>query len=256
MPRLRAAAVLLVVGATALAGQAATARRAARPAPDTYVVGRGDSLTRIARIHGTTVADLAALNGIRDVHRVRVGATLRLRPASTPAAPAAARATPKPAPRPTPPGKPVKLSAGERKKLPARLVADPKRVSLLPVFDAAAREHNVPADLLKAMTWNESGWQNDKVSATNAIGIGQLMPDTIAFLNDQLLAAPLDPNHADQNIRMSARYLAWLLGRSRGDARVALASYYQGPSSVRRLGWYEDTKDYVSVIEALRPRFR
>lgn len=254
MPGARAVAVLLIVGVTAVTGQAATARRTVKAAPGTYVVGRGDNLTRIARAHGTTVAALAELNGIKDIHHVRVGATLRLGPASAPPAPVAAPA--RPAPKPTPPGKPVKLSAGERRKLPARLVADPKRVSLLPVFDAAAREHDVPADLLKAMTWNESGWQNDKVSVTNAIGIGQLMPDTIAFLNDQLLVAPLDPNHADQNIRMSARYLGWLLGRSRGDARVALASYYQGPSSVRRLGWYEDTKDYVSVIEALRPRFR
>lgn len=54
-------------------------------APDTaptggrqYTVRAGETLGGIARRHGTTVAHVAQLNGIRDVNRVREGTVLRL----------------------------------------------------------------------------------------------------------------------------------------------------------------------------------
>lgn len=43
-----------------------------------YVVSRGDSLSRIASRHGTSVYDIQIVNGIGNVHRIRVGQELKL----------------------------------------------------------------------------------------------------------------------------------------------------------------------------------
>ena len=52
---------------------------AAKPAASgTYTVVRGDNLTKIAKAHGTTVAKLVALNGIKNANLINVGQVLKL----------------------------------------------------------------------------------------------------------------------------------------------------------------------------------
>lgn len=228
---LRGTALLAGVVGLALAGQAAAAPAAPAASPLTRVVAAGETLSAVARSLGVSVSSLARANGITDIHRIRAGARLKV-----PAAAAAA-------------------GRGRSAPLPERLRALPDRVALIPHFDAAAREFDVPADLLKAMTWQESGWQNEKVSSTQAVGIGQLMPDTVAFVNGVLLRARLDPRRPEHNIRLSARFLAYLLGQSKGDVSLALSSYYQGLASVRRAGVLDGTRRYVANVLALRPLF-
>jgi LysM repeat protein len=48
------------------------------PAPKTYVVKSGDTLTSIAKAHGTTVAHLVAINGIANPNKIRAGQTIKL----------------------------------------------------------------------------------------------------------------------------------------------------------------------------------
>jgi soluble lytic murein transglycosylase-like protein len=224
--------VVAAIGTTGLTGQAAVHNKkppvAVVRAAATYTVKRGDTLSAIsARLH-LDVAALAAANGLRNIHRLSIGQVLKVPP------PPAAAGT-----------------AG----LPDRLLASPERLVLMPHFDAAARDYKVPPDLIKAVAWMESGWQNDKVSSTKAVGIGQLMPDTVAFVNQQLLRARLDPKRPEQNIRLSARYLAWLLAQTKGDVPTAVGAYYQGLASVRKIGPYADTRFYVASVVALRARF-
>ena len=45
---------------------------------DTYTVKKGDTLSQIARVYKTTVADLVRLNGIKDPNMIHVGQTLKL----------------------------------------------------------------------------------------------------------------------------------------------------------------------------------
>ncbi|MGH9157293.1 MAG: lytic transglycosylase domain-containing protein [Acidimicrobiales bacterium] len=229
------------VVATAAAGQAATGRSAATATAAIHVVTRGDTLSAVASRFEVSVAALAGANGITDIHYIRVGQRLTLpgrqaRPRADPA-----RAAPPP-PR-------------DDGRLPARLRQLPDRLDLIPAFDAAARRHQVPPDLLKAMTWLESGWQNEKVSSTGAVGIGQLMPATVAFVNDILLRTDLDPGRPEDNIELSARFLAYLLAQTGGDQATALASYYQGLASVRRYGPGQATTRYVGDVLALRRKF-
>lgn len=197
--------------------------------PATYTVRPGDTLSGIALQHGTSVAALAAANGLADPDRVRHGTTLTI--------PAAGTAT----------------AGGATADLPARLRESPARQAHIATFDRWAAANGVPADLLKAMTWLESGWQNDVVSSTGAVGIGQLMPDTVDFM-ELLIGADLDPDVVEDNIRMSARYLRWLLDRF-STTSDALAGYYQGPTSVERQGLLAETETYVADVLALRRRF-
>lgn len=227
MPRrLVAAAAVLALAA---AGHAATGRAPA-PGRSVHVVGRGETLSGLAARFDVSVAALARANGIGDIHKIRAGQRLTV-PAAGGAAATASTAS-----------------------LPDRLRERPERLAFVPTFDAAARRHDVPADLLKALTWLESGWQNDKVSSVGAVGIGQLMPATVAFVNDILLRADLDPTRPEDNIELSARFLGYLLAQTRRES-TALASYYQGLASVRRHGPGRATERYVADVLALRRKF-
>lgn len=222
----------LVVLALLGAGQGGAA---AAPRGAVYVVSRGETLSIVAKRTGRSMASLAQANKIADIHRIKAGDRLVVPPRGAKAAAAQV-------------GKP-------NRRLPARLLQQPHRMALMPRFDASAKEFGVPADLLKAVTWQESGWQNHKVSSTKALGIGQLMPDTVAFVNRSLLRAKLDPKVPEHNIRMSARFLAYLLKSTKGDVRTAVASYYQGLRSVRERGQYRSTTRYVDDVLALRAKF-
>jgi LysM repeat protein len=190
-------------------------------AASTYQVRWGDTLWGIAaRLH-VPVPALVSANGIRDPNHLTAGSNLRVPPPSP---------------------------------LPAKLVADPKRMALRPLFEKWAKAYNVPADLLEAMAWYESGWQNGKVSSTGARGIGQLMPDTVALVQS-LLGRRLNVALPSDNIQMSARFLAYLLQQTGQRPDQALAGYYQGLRSVRARGMYADTKTYVAGILNLRKSF-
>lgn len=201
-----------------------------------YTVQRGDTLSGIAARLGVDASALAAANGIADRNFVVAGRTLRVPGGSAAAASAPAAPT---------------SSAGG---LPARLRANPERLAYIPIFERWAATYGVPSDLLMAMTWLESGWQQGRVSSTGAVGVGQIMPATTAWMRDHVIGEPLDPTVVDDNIRMSARFLRWLLDRSGGDVRLALAGYYQGPGSVASRGLLPETERYVSDIASLRAR--
>lgn len=255
--RLRAAATFVTLTAVVVGGQAA-ARPKKAATPTSYTVVRGDTLSRIAGRLGVSIDQLAAANDITDVDHVRLGAKLTVPRAGVATPAKATKATAAKATKPdlrtkvATPKPPKKVSS----KLPAKLRRSPERLALWGHLHDAARTYNVPTDLLMAMTWQESGWQNDKVSSTGAVGVGQLMPATVDFVNEVLLRrARLDPGKPEDNIRMSARFLRYLLDQRDGDVDMALASYFQGLAGVRRDGLLPQTKVYVKAVQAQRRYF-
>ena len=232
---MRAARIVATALAFAVAAPA-TADAAVRPAAPkpppatrTYVVRSGDNLETIAKRFGTTVKAIAGANKIRNFNLVIIGTRLTI-PASATAASV---------------------------KGPAKLKAHPERAALAPRFDYWAKQYGVPADLLKGLAWYESGWQNHVVSSTGAVGVGQLMPFTSDFVSKQLLMNPkLNPAKVDDNIRMSARFLRFLLDRTGGAPGVALAAYYQGLARTQRGQILEETKRYVAGVSATRKLFQ
>ena len=224
-------AALIAPAAAFAAPQSRSSGVPTRPAPASppgriYVVRSGDNLETIAKRNGTTVPALAAANKILNPNLVIIGTKL-------------------------------KIPAPSASKLPARLLAHPERLALAPRFDYWAKVYGVPPDLLKGLAWYESGWQNQVVSKTGAVGIGQLEPFTSDFVAKQLLENPsLDPRKADDNIRMSARFLRFLLDRVGGAPGLALAAYYQGLKMTQQGKFFDDTKTYVAGVTVARQRFR
>lgn len=206
----------------------ASGSSAAASGPRSYTVRSGDTLSSIGRYFGVSTSAIASANHLANQNLVRIGQVLAI---------------------------PAGSGATGTSGLPATLLASPSRLALRPTFEQWAATYGVPADLLEGLCWLESGWQNGVVSSTGAIGIGQLMPDTVSLVNDVLLKAHLSPNVAAENIRMSARFLKYLLDRSWGDVHIALAAYYQGFRSVSEHGVYAPTLVYVAAVLALRDRF-
>jgi soluble lytic murein transglycosylase-like protein len=93
------------------------------------------------------------------------------------------------------------------------------------------------------------------VSSANARGIMQVMPGTWDWVNRNLAPVPLDPHSAADNVSAGSLYLAQLMRSTGGDPRLAAAGYYQGLSSVRSRGMFDDTKRYVDNVLALSQRF-
>ncbi len=199
-----------------------------------YVVKAGDTLSEIAAAVGVSTQSLVDANGLADAHLIRVGQKLTL-----PAGSGAVSANP----------------AVGYSNLPSRLQANPSRLTLIPSFEKWSNHYGVPADLVMAVAYRESGWQTQVVSPKGAIGVGQILPRTAEWIAGELIQIPeLDPYNPDDNIRMSARFLAWLIGYM-GSVDAALAGYYQGPGSVAARGYYDDTQAYIENIAQIRRFF-
>jgi soluble lytic murein transglycosylase-like protein len=201
-----------------------------------YVVRAGDTLSGLAAQTGVPTAQMAYMNGLAPTAHLLTGTVIKL-PTGAPA-PAQASA-PAPATRVVPAANPVPT--------PARLSAEQ--------IKALAAEHGAPAALAAAIAWQESGFNNAVVSTANARGIMQVMPGTWDWVNRNLAPAPLDPQSAADNVRAGSLYLAQLMKQTGGDLRLAAAGYYQGLSSVRARGMFDDTKQYVDNVLALSARF-
>jgi len=279
------AVVVLGAMASGVVASAGTSTVAVQ-ATTTVVVRPGDTLSAIAARYGTTVAAITSLNHIADPDQVRAGTTLSVpvAPATTPTAPAAAAAVTvvvRPGdtltsiaarhgttvaalvaydhitdpdvvlagsrlaipPPPVPPG------WGPGGPLPPLLLAHPERIALRPDFVTAAAAMRLPASLLEALCWWESGWASTVTSSTGALGLCQLEPSTVSYARASLLHQPwLDPMVANDNIAMAAAYLKDLSIRDGGDLRTAVAAYYQGLASVQHKGLLPSTQTYVTGI--------
>jgi LysM repeat protein len=199
-----------------------------------HAVVPGDTLTGIAAANGITPAALAAANGLSPNSFVIAGTKLKI--------PAAAPATSVPATAAT-----NVPATGAASGAPGRLNASQ--------IGSIAAANGAPASLASAIAWQESGFNNAMVSVANARGIMQVMPSTWQYVQNELGAGPLDPASPSDNVRAGSVLLSRLLRDTGGDAATAVAAYYQGLGSVRRIGMLPETRRYVANVLALRSRF-
>ena len=184
-----------------------------------YVVRPGDSLTAIARRQHTTLATLDRLNGL-DPHRyLLVGTRLRL---------------------------PAVVSA-------STTVGATNASAVRASIDRWAAHYGVDPSLARALAWMESGYQNGVVSSVGARGVMQLLPSTWRYVETVLLHHAV-PHTADGNVEAGVALLHHLLGAFGGNERLALAAWYQGERSVRRIGVYKVSRTFVADVEALKTR--
>ncbi|MEJ7891237.1 MAG: LysM peptidoglycan-binding domain-containing protein [Solirubrobacteraceae bacterium] len=225
-------------GAAALATVPATTATTAASAPGPmggYTVRLGDTLSGLAAAAGVPAEAMAAMNGLDPAGILVAGTVIKL-PTGAPAMPQASEPAPAAV---VPAADPV----------PTETTLDAGTVS------AVATEHGVSGSLAAAIAWQESGFNNAMVSSANARGVMQVMPGTWTWIQDNLATTALNPASATDNVAAGSLYMKHLLEQTGGDEATAIASYYQGLSSVQNDGMLPETEQYVANVQALRGRF-
>ena len=213
---------------------APAAPQGAPEAMGAYKVRPGDTLSGLAAASRVPAAQMAYMNGLNPNAHLIAGTVLKLPTGATinATAPAPARTI---VPQAAPMASPGRLSAGQ--------------------VGSLAAQSGAPSSLAAAIAWQESGFNNAMVSSANARGVMQVMPGTWNWVQSNLSATRLDPASPTDNVKAGSLYLAHLLRETNGDPALAAAGYYQGLSSVRRIGMLPETQRYVANVLALRGRF-
>lgn len=185
-------------------------------------VRQGDTLESLSRRYGTTVKAIARANRLENPNLIVAGALLRIPGAGT-----------------TSPD-----SAGTRM---------PITTNIGELLESHATHHGVNPSLVKAVAWQESGWNQSARSSAGAIGIMQVMPDTARYVNDVLGGGDLDIRHAEDNVHLGVMYLRRMIDVM-PSVEKALAAYYAGPGNVGQ-DLERGQKSYVDNVRALQDRF-
>ena len=121
--------------------------------------------------------------------------------------------------------------------------------ALVAMIDAAAKRHDMDANVVREVARQESAFRPCAVSSKGAEGVMQLMPATQATLG---VRNAFDPQ---ESIEAGTRLLRQLLDRYQGDLSLALSAYNAGPARVDRvLGVPQipETQNYVhGILERL-----
>jgi LysM repeat protein len=261
----------------------------AAAADKVIVVRAGDTLSEIAIQQGVSVAQLVALNGIKDPNLIYVGQRLLVRAAAAPASPA-------PVVHRVAAGEnltviarrygttiaaivasnsirnPSLLRVGQHLAIPGSGAAAPRadrgaslsraiaaavasRRDVGDLLVAEARAAGVDPTFVLAVAWQESGWRQAAVSSAGATGVMQLMPATANWIASSILGESVNIHDTRWNIHAGVRLLRHYLDRYHGDRSRALAAYYQGERATDVNGIYPMTRQYIASILALQTLF-
>lgn len=128
----------------------------------------------------------------------------------------------------------------------------PSRVPGL--IDYWSLHYGVDRPLMRALAWMESGYHTNLESSAGAWGVMQILPTTWNYVELVLIGRPVRRT-ASGNVRVGVALMRQLLREFNGDMELALAAWYQGPASVRRVGPFQVTRLFVADVLALRQRF-
>ncbi|MDX7876639.1 lytic transglycosylase domain-containing protein [Aeromonas veronii] len=121
----------------------------------------------------------------------------------------------------------------------------PGKQKLATMLRHAAKRHQVDVRLVLAIAIAESNLESRAVSAKNAQGVMQLIPETQQRFG---VTQPFDPA---QNIKGGVSYLKWLDRHFDGDWVLISAAYNAGEKAVERYGGippYDETREYVKRV--------
>jgi LysM repeat protein len=247
----RAVVVAAVVGSSVLATGGAAGAATWPGHPDRslvrYVVRPGDTATALAVRYHAWTAELVALNHLGSRGTLRRGETIRI-PVVVSAARRAGRSGRSHPERHR--HHPRRLPTLIHRSTPARGWgdADLSRTQVRGLVARMARHYGVPPRLALAVAWQESGWQQRRVSHVGAIGVMQVMPDTGRWMR-WYAGRQLRLRDTHDNVQAGVLTLRTLRSWTKRDV-TAIAAYYQGLRSVRHRGWFADTKVYVRDVLA------
>ena len=232
------------------------------------VIGAGCGLSK-GVTGDTTVAEAPSFEPITE------------EPTTAPPSPAPSR-TPSKKPKPT---KPAPTVDPNNFQAPTCATYKGKAVSksaAKSALNAAAARHYwptsapglvVPSDLVRSVSWNESGWQSNIRNCDGGHGLMQVMPDTVSMINSRF-GQSYQVDDYKQNATLGANYLAWLT-KYAGDKyfaksynlstskcksptswcllNVVIAGYHAGAGSIDEgaAGKKVPSTDYVYVVRSL-----
>ena len=195
-----------------------------------YTVQAGDTLSSIGLRYGLSLATLLNANTLSMDSVIRVGQHLSV--------PGAATQSMTPA-----------SQTSQTQQMPAISQSD-----VGAILTSEAQAAGLDPALVKALAWQESGWQM-VIASDGGIGVMQLMPDTVTWISNYLLGYPVNPYDPTDNIHAGVALLKYCLNIF-GDTQEALAAYHQGITSVQTAGISADTAaHYVPNILSLQQRF-
>ncbi|MBF0100366.1 MAG: lytic transglycosylase domain-containing protein [Desulfobacterales bacterium] len=120
---------------------------------------------------------------------------------------------------------------------------DPKK------YDSHIREaseiYGVDFSLVKAIIKVESNFNPRAVSRAGALGLMQIMPNTVDYLDIK------NPFDSWENIMGGTRYFKLLYEKFNGELSLALAAYNAGPANVERYNGippFDETLNYVKRV--------
>jgi len=130
------------------------------------------------------------------------------------------------------------------------LHADLTRTQVRDLVTRMARHYGVSKSLALAIAWQESGWQQKRISHAGAIGVMQVMPDTGRWMR-WYAGRKLRLHDTHDNIQAGVLTLRILQSWTHYDNN-AIAAYYQGLGNVRKHGWFKDTEHYVTSVRGIQ----
>ncbi len=243
--------VLLVCSAVLLCSsfvvsQDRQSARAANPGPGNgciwYTVHRGDTLSAIGWRYSTNYWTLARVNGIWNVNLIFVNQQLCI---------------------------PYRLGSSNNQggsRTGSGLLANgtvlwyaygalqsSTRGQVVALLHRAAAIYGLPANLLLAIAWQESGWYQHVIAWDGGIGVMQLMPYTAMGIN-RGTGIRRDPYHLWDNVLLGTTYLRWLWNGFHGNLVRIISAYNEGGWAVIHRGifnWH-----YVNNVLSLMRVFR
>ncbi len=258
---------------------------------DSVTVEAGDTLASIAERHDVSVEALLDVNEISDAGSLYPGDEIMLplgveaqpspepepepapepnpEPEPEPEPEPAATATPQPEPTPTPEPDPTPTPEPEPTPTPEPEPTATPEPEPTPTPDQSssgvpstiegqleyyANQYGLDPNLVKAVAWLESGWDQSVRSSAGAIGVMQVMPGTATYINNNLVSRNLDVRGSTaDNIEAGTAYLAHRINQF-GDVERGLAAYYMGPATVQNHGITSTGRNYVNRVLGIRDR--
>jgi LysM repeat protein len=220
-----------------------------------HTVASGETVSAIAKRYGTTVAAITAANGLDSRAFIRVGQTL-----TVPGAGATATAAPASSGTQlvgnTFLGRtyaPSVVASANANKASLIAMGVPSKADMQARVASTARAMGVDPALAQAIAFQESGFNHTSVSPANAIGTMQVIPTSGEWAS-QLVGRDLNLLDPDDNVVAGVAIIRQLV-RTSPDLSTAIASYYQGASSVKRNGMFSDTRRYVANVQTHMARY-
>ncbi|MBT8469492.1 MAG: transglycosylase SLT domain-containing protein [Deltaproteobacteria bacterium] len=109
-----------------------------------------------------------------------------------------------------------------------------------PLIENIAEDEGIPASFVRAIAREESSFDPEAVSWAKAYGLVQLiMPTAKRFASEVgVKATPRTLKKPDVNLKIGARYMAWLWNRLNENPALVPSAYNAGEGAVRR--WLEE----------------